>query len=175
MPLVGEAPVLLLDLLEQFTQLLFVVAVPEEGVEQLRELATPVVVQLLLDRVPTNVGELLAVVRAVCNCVPLPHPARHQRGHRSSFVGDAFVVLVLVHERTVGDERDRLLILEVMVLVIKVGFCESWHPIVRNLVTWKSFKLVYLKQPVVGLTHAAEVFLPIKCILLRCKFWQSTQ
>ena len=43
-PLAGEAPVSLANLLEQFIQLLLVAAVLEEGVEQLRELATPVVV-----------------------------------------------------------------------------------------------------------------------------------
>jgi hypothetical protein len=35
LPIAGEAPVLLLDLPEQFVELLFVAAVLEEGVEQL--------------------------------------------------------------------------------------------------------------------------------------------
>ena len=82
--------------------------------------------------------------------------------------------LMVVHESSVGDERDQPLIV-VRVLLIQIGLCKGWQPFVQAAITRLSLDIGAVKQPVVRLTQPVEFVAPISGIRLFCKIWQSTQ
>ena len=81
---------------------------------------------------------------------------------------------MVVHESSVGDERDRPLIV-VRVLLIQIGLCKGWQPFEQTTLTRLSFDIGQVKPPVVGLARPVEKVGLINGIRLFCKVWQSTQ